>query len=61
MEELEQKTKELLWEGIAALNQQIKEEKAEREKPLKVFNRLFQKKLKIFKKGKKNGSKSRLS
>lgn len=40
MESLEQKTKELLWEGIAALNQQIKEEKAEREKLLKVFNRI---------------------
>jgi hypothetical protein len=34
MEEIEQKTKELLWEGIAALNQQIKEEKALKKKLL---------------------------
>lgn len=41
----EQEQKEKLWESIALLNKQIYEEKAEKAKPIRIFNREFQKEL----------------
>ena len=45
LKELEQKQKELLWQNIALINEQIKERKIIQEKDIVLFNRCFQKEL----------------
>ena len=44
-ERSEQEQKELLWQSISLLTDVIKEEKELKAKPLREFNRLFQKEL----------------
>lgn len=44
-ERTEQEQKELLWQAISLLTKQIKEEKVVKAKPIRIFNRLFQKDL----------------
>lgn len=45
IEELERKSKEVLWQHIASINEQIKEEKAIKAKPTRLFNEIFKKNL----------------
>ena len=44
-ERSEQEQKELLWQSISLLTEEIKKEKIVKAKPLRIFNRLFQKEL----------------
>lgn len=44
-ERSEQEQKELLWQSISLLTEEIRKEKIVKAKPLRIFNRLFQKEL----------------